>query len=67
MDRFEPNLRIPGPTALPASVASAANATSAYVAMPTAQRLIDTRLSTALPAGGSLSVSVTVLCFSSTM
>ena len=44
---------------LPASVASAANATSAFVAMPTSQRLIDTRLSTALPAGGSLSVSVT--------
>ena len=46
-------------TAVPASVASAASATSAFVAMPTAQRLVDTRLATALPAGGSLSVSVT--------
>ena len=31
-------------TAVPASVASAASATSAFVAMPTAQRLVDTRL-----------------------
>ena len=46
-------------TALPGSVASAASATSAYVAMPTAQRLLDTRQSTPLAAGGSLSVSVT--------
>jgi len=46
-------------TALPGSVASAANATSAFVAMPTAQRLLDTRLATAVPAGGSVSVSVT--------
>ncbi len=44
---------------LPVSTASAAAATSAYVAMPTSQRLIDTRLTSPLGAGGSLSVSVT--------
>jgi peptidoglycan hydrolase-like protein with peptidoglycan-binding domain len=43
----------------PTGTVSAAGATSAYVAMPVSQRLVDTRLSTALPPGGSLSVSVT--------
>ncbi len=38
---------------------SAAGATSTYVAMPVSQRLVDTRQSTALTPGGSLSVSVT--------
>ncbi len=44
---------------LPAPTVSAAGTTSAYVAMPTAQRLIDTRLGTPLTAEASLSVSVT--------
>ena len=44
---------------LPVAVASAATATSAYVAMPTAQRLVDTRLTVALNAGNSISVAVT--------
>ncbi len=43
----------------PAGTASAAGTTSAYVAMPTSQRLVDTRQSGAVPAGGTLSVSVT--------
>ncbi len=43
----------------PIGTVSAAGATSAYVAMPVSQRLVDTRLTTALPPGGSLSVSVT--------
>jgi len=45
--------------AAPIGTVSAAGATSAYVAMPVSQRLVDTRLTTALPPGGSLSVSVT--------
>jgi peptidoglycan hydrolase-like protein with peptidoglycan-binding domain len=43
----------------PIGTVSAAGTTSAYVAMPVSQRLVDTRLATALPAGGTLSVSVT--------
>ncbi|HYN33890.1 MAG TPA: peptidoglycan-binding protein [Ilumatobacteraceae bacterium] len=43
----------------PVGTVSAAGATSAYVAMPVSQRLVDTRLTTALAPGGSLSVSVT--------
>ena len=46
-------------TALPAASVSAAATTSSYVALPTAQRLVDTRSSRALAAGGSLSVNVT--------
>ncbi len=46
-------------SAFPAPVAAAASVTSAYVAMPTAQRLVDTRQATPLAAGGSLSVAVT--------
>ena len=45
--------------ALPAGTVSAAGATSAYVAMPVSQRLVDTRLTSPLAPGGSLSVSVT--------
>jgi peptidoglycan hydrolase-like protein with peptidoglycan-binding domain len=46
-------------TAVPTGTASAAGPTSAYVAMPVSQRLVDTRLSSPLGAGGSLSVNVT--------
>ena len=45
--------------ALPSGLVSAATATSAYVAMPTAQRLVDTRQSAPLAPGGSLSVNIT--------
>ena len=45
--------------AAPIGTVSAAGATSAYVPMPVSQRLVDTGLTTALPPGGSLSVSVT--------
>jgi peptidoglycan hydrolase-like protein with peptidoglycan-binding domain len=45
--------------AMPVSTASAAGVTSAYVAMPTSQRLVDTRLTAPLAAGASLSVNVT--------
>ncbi len=45
--------------AAPVGTVSAAGATSAYVAMPVSQRLVDTRLTAALAPGGSLSVSVT--------
>lgn len=44
---------------LPVSLAGAAGATSSYVALPTAQRLVDTRATAALAAGGTLSFSVT--------
>jgi len=47
--------------ALPASIAGAADATSSYVALPTAQRLVDTRTTAALGAGGTMSFSVTGL------
>ena len=43
----------------PEGSASAAGTTSSYVAMPTSQRLVDTRLTAALPPGGVLSVAVT--------
>ncbi|MGA7756287.1 MAG: peptidoglycan-binding protein [Ilumatobacteraceae bacterium] len=43
----------------PAGAVSAAGTTSAYVAMPTSQRLVDTRQTAALAAGGTLSVAVT--------
>ncbi len=46
-------------TAVPTGTVSAAGPTSAYVAMPVSQRLVDTRLTSALGAGGSLSVGVT--------
>lgn len=45
--------------AAPAGSAAAAATTSSYVALPTAQRILDTRATAALPAGGSVSVSVT--------
>ena len=44
---------------LPTPTAAAAAATSAYVAMPTSQRLVDTRQSSAVGAGAALSLSVT--------
>ena len=43
----------------PAGTVAAAGTTSAYVAMPTSQRLVDTRQTAALVAGGTLSVTVT--------
>ena len=48
-----------GAVTAPARSVEAAGPTSAYVAMPTSQRLIDTRLSSPVPAGGTISVSVT--------
>jgi peptidoglycan hydrolase-like protein with peptidoglycan-binding domain len=45
--------------ALPVVTAGAAGVTSAYVALPTAQRLVDTRATAALGAGGTLSFNVT--------
>jgi peptidoglycan hydrolase-like protein with peptidoglycan-binding domain len=45
--------------ALPAAPVGAVATTSSYVALPTAQRILDTRSSGALAAGGSVSVSVT--------
>jgi len=45
--------------AVPAATVSAAGSTSAYVAMPTSQRLIDTRPTGPLGPGGTISVSVT--------
>ncbi len=44
--------------AAPAASVEAAGVTSAYVAMPTSQRLLDTRQSTPVPAGGTISVAV---------
>jgi peptidoglycan hydrolase-like protein with peptidoglycan-binding domain len=46
---------------LPAHTAAAAAATSAYVAMPTSQRLVDTRQSGALAAGAAMSLNLTVV------
>ena len=46
---------------LPAPSVSAASATSSYVAMPVAQRLVDTRQSAPVAAGATLSISVTGL------
>ena len=43
----------------PARSVEAAGATSAYVAMSTSERLVDTRESSPVPAGGTISVSVT--------
>ena len=43
----------------PVGTVSAAGATSAYVAVPTSQRLVDTHQSAPVGAGGTLSVSVT--------
>ncbi len=43
----------------PASPVQAAGTTSAYVAMPVSQRLVDTRGSSPVPAGGTISVAVT--------
>jgi lipoprotein-anchoring transpeptidase ErfK/SrfK len=43
----------------PAASVSAAGTTSAYVALPTSQRLVDTRPSGPIPAGGTISVTVT--------
>jgi len=45
--------------ALPVAVVSAQAATSSYVALPTAQRLLDTRATLALNAGNTVSVKVT--------
>ena len=45
--------------AAPSSAAEAAGPASAYVAMPTSQRLLDTRESEPLAAGDTISVSVT--------
>jgi peptidoglycan hydrolase-like protein with peptidoglycan-binding domain len=45
--------------AAPALPVQAAGATSSYVAMPTSLRLIDTRESAVVPAGGTISVAVT--------
>jgi lipoprotein-anchoring transpeptidase ErfK/SrfK len=45
--------------AAPADSVDAAGAPSAYVALPTPQRLVDTRLSAAVPAGGTISVTIT--------
>jgi hypothetical protein len=45
--------------AIPPAPAAAAGPTSAYVAMPVSKRLLDTRRSTPVPAGGSISVAVT--------
>lgn len=44
---------------LPAPSVAAAGATSSYVAMPVAQRLVDTRQSAPLGAGATLSINVT--------
>ena len=44
---------------LPVPSAAAAADTSTYVAMPTSQRLVDTRQTVAINAGNSISVSVT--------
>ena len=43
---------------LPMAPVQAAGPTSAYVAMPTSQRLLDTRQTTAVPADGTISVAV---------
>jgi peptidoglycan hydrolase-like protein with peptidoglycan-binding domain len=48
-----------GTASLPVGTASAAGATSAYVAMPVSQRLVDSRPTGPMGAGGTLSVSVT--------
>jgi len=45
--------------AVPAATVSAAGPTSAYVAMPTSQRLLDTRGSLPVPANGTISVAIT--------
>jgi hypothetical protein len=45
--------------AAPAQAADAASTTSAYVAMPVSQRLVDTRGSSPVPAGGTISVAIT--------
>ena len=45
--------------AAPATAVEAAGTTSAYVAMPTSQRLLDTRQATPVPAGGTISIAVT--------
>ena len=48
-----------GAVSTPASTVDAAGTTSAYVALPTSQRLIDTRLSGPIRAGGTISAAVT--------
>jgi peptidoglycan hydrolase-like protein with peptidoglycan-binding domain len=48
-----------GAVIAPAGTVSASGVTSAYVAMPVSQRLVDTRPTTPLAPGASLSVSVT--------
>lgn len=45
--------------AAPATSVEAAGTTSAYVAMPTSQRLLDTRGASPVPAEGTISVAVT--------
>jgi hypothetical protein len=45
--------------AAPAPPAEAASTTSAYVAMPVSQRIVDTRTSSPVPAGGTISVGIT--------
>jgi len=45
--------------AVPAATVSAVGPTSAYVAMPTSQRLLDTRGSLPVPANGTISVALT--------
>jgi lipoprotein-anchoring transpeptidase ErfK/SrfK len=45
--------------AAPEATAEAAGTTSAYVAMPVSQRLVDTRTSSPVPAGGTISLAVT--------
>ena len=44
---------------VPGATVSAAGLTSAYVAMPTSQRLLDTRSSSPVPANGTVSVAIT--------
>ena len=48
-----------GVVAVPAPAVQAAGPTSSYVAMATSQRLLDTRQSAPVQAGGTISVSVT--------
>jgi peptidoglycan hydrolase-like protein with peptidoglycan-binding domain len=48
-----------GAVTAPASSVEAAGSTSAYVPMPTSQRLLDTRTSGPIAPGGTISVSVT--------
>ena len=48
-----------GAAAVPAPPVSAAGATSAYVAMPVAQRLVDTRPTGPMQAGATMSVNIT--------